>query len=324
MSCYNQKSLVVEELKALLSNLESENSELEQSRNQLKSQYMNRPAEEKKIVKDVLFIHSEFDFGVSRIKEMIDQITHMPEEKITNTAKAQEIASELVNMQVELIKKHENLQKLLNARQNYQKLVEDLEEKMKGKRDLIENDRFVKTEIENYEYGNLYNKKIRVLNNEITRIRALLNSPFPGFNESASESLDGNVRRLSTGQATIQLKEVLKENKNIEEQLGKINSRFVSKEKFLALSREVDDKTRRIEELRKVLENVQKDVNSLMTPNSPRRKISFLNTLVARRSPLGFGEALSPRSKLKNNTLLQNIEESLKRVKSIASPVPKQ
>ena len=325
MSCFNHRALVVAEMQALLNLINSENSELEQQRNGLKSQFMNRPTEEKKIVKDVLVIHSEFETGVSRVKEIIEEISAMPEEKVVNTAKAQEISQKLVVLQSELVKKHETLQKLLNTRQNYQKLNEDILGKTSKRKEELDKDKFSQVEIENYEHGNLYSKKTRVLNNEITRLRSLIQSPFTGHSSDlGSELVDKNVSKLPAGEASLKLKEVQNENREIEGQLGKLNSKYLSKERFLALKREVEEKNRKVEELKKILNTLNDEIKNLNTPNSPRRKISFLNTLVGRRSPLGFGDQLSPRSKLKSNTLLKDIEESLKRVKSIASPVPKQ
>ena len=325
MSCFNHRALVVAEMQALADLIHSENSELEQQRNELKSQFMNRPTEEKKIVKDVLVIHSEFETGVSRVKEIIEEISAMPEEKVLNTAKAQEISQNLVVLQSELVKKHENLQKLVNTRQNYQKLNEDILVKSGKRKQELDKDKFSQVEIENYEHGNLYSKKTRVLNNEITRLRSLISSPFAGSSgDAGSELVDKSVSKLAVGEASLRLKDIQNENREIEGQLGKLNSRYLSKERFVALKREVDEKGRKVDELKKVLNSLNDEIKNLNTPNSPRRKISFLNTLVGRRSPLGFGDQLSPRSKLKSNTLLKDIEESLKRVKSISFPTPKQ
>lgn len=325
MSCFNHRIFVASEMQALLELINSEISDLEQQRSELKSKFMNRPAEEKKIVKDVLVIHSEFESGVSRVKDIIEEISTLPEEKVTNTAKAEEVSQKLLILQGELIKKHENLQSLLNTRQNYQNLKDDILVKTGKKQEELEKDKFSLVEIENYEHGNLYSKKTRVLNSEINRVKALINNPNPTYsNNSGPDSIDNNVNRLSVGEASFKLKEILNQNKEIEEQLGKLNSKYVSKEKFLSLKREVDEKNRKVEDLKKILISLNDEIKSLNTPNSPRRKISFLNTLVGRKSPLGFGDQLSPRSKLKSNTLLKDIEESLKRVRSIASPVPKQ
>ena len=325
MSCFNHRIFVASEMQVLLELIYSEISDLEQQRSELKSKFMNRPTEEKKIVKDVLVIHSEFESGVSRVKELIEEISSLPEEKVTNTAKAEEISQKLVTLQSELIRKHENLQGLLNTRQNYQNLKDDILVKTGKKQEELDKDKLSQVEIENYEHGNLYTKKTRLLNNEINRLRALVNSPFAGQpSDPASDLIDSNASRLSVGEASIKLKEVVNESKEIEKQLGKLNSKYVSKERLVSLKQDVDEKGRRVEDLKKILNSLNDEIKNLNLPNSPRRKISFLNTLVGRKSPLGFADQLSPRSKLKSNTLLKDIEESLKRVRSIASPVPKQ
>ena len=325
MSCFNHRIFVASEMQVLLELIYSEISDLEQQRSELKSKFMNRPTEEKKIVKDVLVIHSEFESGVSRVKELIEEISSLPEEKVTNTAKAEEISQKLVTLQSELIRKHENLQGLLNTRQNYQNLKDDILVKTGKKQEELNKDKLSQVEIENYEHGNLYTKKTRLLNNEINRLRALVNSPFAGQpSDPASDLIDSNASRLSVGEASIKLKEVVNESKEIEKQLGKLNSKYVSKERLVSLKQDVDEKGRRVEDLKKILNSLNDEIKNLNLPNSPRRKISFLNTLVGRKSPLGFADQLSPRSKLKSNTLLKDIEESLKRVRSIASPVPKQ
>lgn len=327
MTCSSHRNIIVEELDSLLTLTKNEISELEKQRNELKSQFLNRHTDEKNIVKDVLAMHSEFDTGVEKIKEVINELASIPLEKVQRTAKAEDLASEIVKYQKELVAKHQQMQIVLAQKVNFQALKEESSAKCSRLSEKIDEDKFRVTEIENLEHGNIYNKKVRLLNSELSRLKNFVNGPNPtlSFNfENQSELFDNSIIGISISEANIRLQEQKAENKALEQEIGNINSKFLSKESFLRMKKEVEDKKKRVEELRKVLKGADEEIKLLMSPGSPRLKIKLLDTIVGRRSPFGIGEQLSPRSmKLKNSTLLQDIEASLKRVKAISSPAPK-
>lgn len=327
MTCASHRNIVVDELYSLLSFTENEISQLEKDRNELKSQFLNRHTDEKNIVKDVLAMHNEFDSGVEKIKEIIEELANIPQEKVHRTAKAEDLASEIVKLQKELVIKHQKMQVVMTQKVNYQALKEEAQAKNLKLKESLDDTKFRVTEIENFEHGSIFNKKVRFLNNEISRLKNFLSSPngstLIGF-DNLSDQIDSSVLALSINEANIRLQEQRVQNKELEQQIGKINSKHLSKDTFLRIKREVEDKKQRVEELRKILKNVNEDARVLMSPGSPRLKIKFLDSIVGRKSPFGVADQLSPRSmKLRNSTLLQDIEASLKRVKAISSPVPK-
>jgi GTPase involved in cell partitioning and DNA repair len=310
---------VREELEHYLLFIQQENNELERERNELKSNFKQRPQEEKNLVKNVLLIHHEFSSEISKVKEMIEFITSIPSDKKTRTARAEEIGKDLVKLQSSLVSKHEILSKLLTQKQNFRSLKEGASSHSQSLLSQIKDHQYQITEIENYDHGNLYNKKLRILQGELARLKSLsLGGPSSSFNEA-----EVNATGLSTAQASIQLQEIMTENKKIEEELGRLNSKFVNKDTFLRLKREVDSKARRVEELKKLLlsKNSELEALSSSTKLNPNSKLRLLTNIVGRKSPFQMIEQLSPRSmKLRSSTLLQDIESSLKRVRSLASP----
>ena len=174
---------------------------------------------------------------------------------------------------------------------------------------------------ENYEHGNLYSRKLKVLNSELIKLKSPYHSGTSSFQDQ-----DPEVSGLSSAQASIKLQEIQGQNKKLEQDLGSLNTKYINKEAYTRLKYEVDYKSNRILELRKILKSKVEEIESISseTATSPRSKLRLLTNIIGRRSPFGLTEQLSPRSmKLKSNTLLQDIESSLKRVRSIASPLPK-
>lgn len=96
MLCCKSNSVAVEEMKTLLTFIENEISHFEKERNELKAQYQGRPLEEKNIMKDILVMHSDFDSGLSKLKDMVDTITLMPVDKTSKIIQAEEYASQIL------------------------------------------------------------------------------------------------------------------------------------------------------------------------------------------------------------------------------------
>ena len=322
MSCSSNLTIVREELEFYLNSILEQNNQLEMERNELKVTFRQRPAEEKNLMKNVLFIHNEFDSGIAKVKGMIEVIAVMPETKVERTAKAEEIAKDMVRLQTELVRKHEILAKLVTQRQNYKNMKESaLSQDLRIQASINEN-KFKVTEIENYEHGNLYSRKLKVLNSELSRLKSStysgLASPFP--------EPEVNISGLSSAQASIKLQEIQGENKKIEQELGALNNKYINQDTYARLNREVEAKKSRIADLRKILKLKAEEIDSISseTGTSARSKLRILTNIIGRKSPMSLAEQLSPRSmKLRSNTLLQDIEMSLKRVRSIASPMPK-
>ena len=321
MSCSSNRIILREELECYLDLVLKENCELERQRNELKATFHQRPQDEKNLMKNVLVIHNEFDGEIARVKEIIEEISTMPEDKLGRTARAEEIAKDMVKLQTELIRKHEVISKLVAQRQNYKHSKESARSQDLRLQDIIKENRFKLTEIENYEHGNLYSRKLKILNSEYSKLKSLSSSGMTSFSDQ-----DPEVSGLSSAQASIKLQEVQVQNKKLEQDLGSLNTKFISKETYTRLKQEVDFKSNRILELKKLLKSKTEEIESLSseTATSPKSKLRLLTNIIGRRSPFSLTEQLSPRSmKLRSNTLLQDIESSLKRVRSIASPLPK-
>lgn len=323
MSCTSSKRIVAEELQSYLDFIISDNSKLEQLRNELKSSFHQRPTEEKNIIKDVLAMHSEFDSGISRINQIVEKLKNLPTEKVENTAHAEVLAIDMVKLQSSLVNKHEILNKLSTQKQHFKRLKEEATEKLQRKQQEFNEMQFKVTEIENFEHGTLYNKKLRLLNAELARLK----NPSSTGSFSLLDN-DSRAAGLTTAQATIKLHEQLAENKKLEEEIWRINSRFLTKDQFLSLKKEINAKSKRVEELQRVLKNVNSNITELGSPG--RRdsvlKIKLLDSIVGRKSPfspLPTAEVHSPRNNSRSSTLLQTIEASLLRVRSITSPIPK-
>lgn len=325
MSCKSSKRIVAEELQAYLDFIISDNSKLEQLRNELKSGFHQRPTEEKNIIKDVLAMHSEFDSGINRINQIVDKLKTLPTEKIENTAQAEVMAADLVKLQSSLVNKHEILNKLSTQKQHYRRLREETTEKLQQKQLEFDEKQFKVTEIENFEHGNLYHKKLRLLNAELSRLKNLGSSSSGTWNLVES---DTRAAGLTTAQATIKLHEQMLENKKLEEEIWKLNSRFLTKERLMSLKEEINAKTKKVEELQRILRNLNSNITELGSPGrrDSTLKIKLLDTIVGRKSPfspLQNTDVHSPRSSKRSSTLLQTIEASLLRVRSMTSPIPK-
>ena len=322
MSCSSNLTIVREELEFYLNSILKEINELEGQRNELKASFRQRPQEEKNLMKNVLFIHNEFDSGIAKVKGLIEDIATMPESKVERTAKAEEIAKDMVRLQTELVRKHEVLSKLVAQRQNYKNMKESaLSQDLRIQATIKEN-QFKVTEIENYEHGNLYSRKLKVLNSEISRLKSSVSSGLV----SPVPDPEANLPGLSSAQASIKLQEIQSENKKIEQELGALNHKYINQETYNRLNRDVEAKKSRIADLRKILKLKTEEIDSISseTATSASSKLRILTSIIGRKSPMSLAEQLSPRSmKLRSNTLLQDIESSLKRVRSIASPMPK-
>lgn len=323
MSCTSYKRVIAEELEAYLNFIIAENSELETQRNELKSCFHQRPAEEKNIIKDVLAMHNEFDSGISKINYIVDNLASLPSDKVEKTCQAEIMAADLVRLQSSLVQKHEVLCKLSTQKHHFKQLKDETHEKLRIKQSQYDEDQFSITEIANYEHGNLYNKKLRLLNSELTRLKSLNNNTSGSWYHSEADS---KTAGLSTAQATIKLSEQVSENKKIEEEIGRLNSRFLSKDQFLSLKKEIESKNERIGELKRMLRDLNENIVGLGSPGrvqDSKLKIRMLDNIVGRKSPFQIFEALSPRSGRKSSTLLQDIEAGLLRVRAMTSPVPK-
>ena len=324
MTCSSARNVVVEEMEALLRFIEEENSNYEKERNELKSQFHSRPQEERNIVKDILVMHSEFDSGVTKIKEIVEELSQIPTDKSTKTTKAEDLASQIVIMQASLVRKHDILQKFLVQKIKYQRLCEEANSKSLQINAENEELRFKCSEIENFENSGIFSKKLKFLNSEISRLTSILSySGNPASLEQApSELWDETVSGLTEKEATFKTNKLITENKRLQEEILSFDQRYLTREQYLKLKKELDSKQRRIDDLQRKL-NITGEEPSNSRPEAVGT-IKVLDSIAGRKGNYLKPENKSPRSgALRNSTLLQDIEASLSRVRAIASPVPK-
>ncbi|OMJ75654.1 hypothetical protein SteCoe_25180 [Stentor coeruleus] len=326
MLCGRSRNVVVNELASLLKFIENENSQYERERNELKDMYHSRPHEERNIVKDILIMHNDFDGGVNKIKEIVDELVVIPTEKTVTAEKAENFASQIVAMQAALVRKHDILQKCLGQKLNYQRLKE--ESQSSSKEVSSENDqfKFKCLEISNFEHYNIYSKKLKFLNTEIQRLKTLIkNSTNESFDEKTLfDTDDNNIMMLNDKQAYLKFQQVLKENKRIEEEIGRLNIGPSKESYYLKDKLVVDDKRKRVFELKKKLSDLNEEIEKLKGSKEDddcSRKIRILDSIIGRKTSMP-NMPVSPKGKRsKNSILLQDIEASLSKVKSISSPI---
>lgn len=326
MLCGRSRSVAVNELSSLLRFIENENSQYEIERNNLKDLYHSRPSEERNIVKDILIMHNDFDGGINKIKEIVDELVVIPTEKTATAEKAENFASQIVVMQAALVRKHDILQKCLGQKLNYQRLKEESQSSIREVTSENDQLKFKCLEISNYEHYNIYSKKLKFLNTEIQRLKAIIKSlKNESFDEkSFFNADDNNIMMLNDKQAYLKLQQMLKENKGIEEEIGRLNIGPGKESCYLKDKLVVDDKRKRVFELKKKLSDLNEEIEKLKGNHENddcSKKIRILDSIIGRKNSMPTMPVSPKGRRSKNSILLQDIEASLSRVKSISSPI---
>ena len=320
MACSSARSIVFEEMEALLQFIETENSQYEKERNELKAQFHSRPQEERNIVKDILSMHSEFDSEVSKVKNIVEELSKIPIEKTSQTTKAEDLASQIVIMQASLVRKHDILQKFLVQKINYQRLSEEASLQAAQIEAANDNLRYRMMEIANYEKSEIFAKKVKLLNSEIHRLSSLVeHCDNPAVYENGPNDVwEESVSGLTEKEAEHKLKKIQSETSKLEKSIAEVPKKYVNKETYLRLVAQVEEKRKVVENLKPKLNLINNEGNLLT--GSYRREANS-NMLGAKHAP---AERVSPREgRLKSNGLLKKIEASLNRVRAIASPMPR-
>jgi hypothetical protein len=326
MLCTNGKQIIADEMKVLLEFVLKENGQLEKERNDLKSLYYNRPAEEKNLVKDILFMHNEFDMDLNRLKEIVDKISVIPS---TNNQKMVQIeyhTKEIVCMQAKLVEKHNVLKKLLLQKINCQKVEADILSQTNAIKSQNEKTSFKIIEIKNFENFSLYHKKVSNLKEQIQRLKEISKYADAGkdLDSSLPETLQGPS--ISEKQAAIQLNKLVSENRALEESICNYNNLITKGNQYSRNKKIFDLKKKKVSELKEKYNKICEKIDEMenIKDDECTKKLKILDSIIGRRTSMP-GKSLSPKSVLlnKKNNLLQDIEASLSRVRSIASPQPR-
>lgn len=320
MACSSARSVVFEEMEALLQFIERENSQYEKERNELKAQFHSRPQEERNIVKDILTMHSEFDSEVSKVKNIVEELSKIPIEKTSQTTKAEDLASQIVIMQASLVRKHDILQKFLVQKINYQRLSEEAKVQAGQIEAANDNLRYRMIEIGNYEKSEIFAKKNKFLHSEINRLSNLIeHSDNPAVYENGPNDVwEETVSGLTEKEAEYKLKKLQSETSKLEQSIAEVPMKYVNKETYLKLKTHTDEKHKIVEDLKNKLISINNEGNLI--------KASFRPEIKKNDQGVKFpaaGRISSREGRLKSNNLLKDIEASLNRVRAIASPMPR-
>ena len=328
MNCGRGKELVVDELQTLLSFIQEEISRFEQERNELKASYHGRAPEEKTIVKDVLFMHNEFDKGINKFREIIDEIADIPTGSTAKLSKAEEFVQEIVSMQALVVTKHDLLQKALVQKINLQRLHTDANHRLNEVREQNSKNSYKIIEIKNYEHSNIFAKKVKFLNGEIQRLKEILaRSERGGLRKYTSpELIENNYQDLSEIETRKKLEEIISENQKLEQAVAILNNNIARDKEFARNKGFIEEKRKRVKDLREKYEKSVRAPAVLRFSNEEddcSKKIMMLDNIIGRKSS-ALIKPTSPTGRLtRNSSLLQDIEASLSRVRSIASPIPR-
>ncbi|OMJ66301.1 hypothetical protein SteCoe_36901 [Stentor coeruleus] len=327
MICGRTRDLVMDEMLSMLRSIEIENSQFERERNELKSLYHSRPQEERNIVKDILVMHTDFDGGVNKLKGIVDELVTIPTEKTVTTEKAEDLASQIVVMQASLLRKHDILQRCLAQKINYQRLKDDAQSSILEETSENDQIKFKCLEIENFENYNIYSKKVKFLNSEIQRLKAIICNPSNiNLDDALFTQEDSNITTLNEKKALLKFQQVFNENKRIEVEIGRISSLLGEKNAYLKEKLLLDEKRRRIFDLKKKLSLLNKEIGKQKPQpieNDCSEKIKRLDSIIGRRTVFQLKPSSPTSTNSRGPTLLQDIEESLNRVKSITSSIPR-
>lgn len=306
----------------MLSQIESENSHFERERNELKLLYHSRPQEERNIVKDILIMHTDFDGGVNKLKDIVEELVSIPSEKTVTTEKAQDLASQIVVMQASLVRKNDILQKCLVQKIHYQTLKDEAKgniyEAVREKDQM----KFKCTEISNYEHYDVYVKKVKFLKCEIERFKELIkNLKNENYDEEYSlGEYENSVAILNEKQAFMKLQQVGDENMKIEEEIGKISARIMGKIAYGKDRVLINEKKKRIEELKKMLKDANEKIDRTKEggrEDECAKKIRILDGIIGWKKETGKSKMVTQGSR--NTSMLKEIEASLNRIKLYSS-----
>ena len=328
MNCGKAQDIVVEELKNFLDFIEYENSNFEKERNELKAQYHGRSSEEKNIVKDVLVMHNEFDKDINKFREIVDGIAEFPSYKCANISSAEALTQDIVSMQAILVQKHSLLQKLLVQKINYQRLQEQCNKKISDLTEETNQMKYKILEYENYEHYNIFTKKCKFLNSEILRLKGIIRQGEEGSLDEyfAPELTSNNFDNLTDNQAKKKLQEIMRENQGIEEEISAANGIIAKEHEYQKNRTLLAEKKGRVNELRQKYKNMTQEIERVKSPSTSAdysMKIRMYDAIIGRKSALPV-KPVSPKGRVyRNVSILQDIEASLSRVRSIGSPQPK-
>ena len=328
MSCGRGKELVVDELQTLLSFIQEEISRFEQERNELKASYHGRAPEEKTIVRDVLFMHNEFDKGINKFREIIDEIADIPTGSTAKLSKAEEFVQEIVSMQALLVTKHDLLQKALVQKINLQRLHTDAKNRLNEIREQNSKNSYKIIEIKNYEHSNIFAKKVKFLNGEIQRLKELQARSDRGSlgQYTSPELIENNYQNLSETQLRKKQEELIGENQKLEENIAVLNNSISRDREFVKNRGFIDEKRKKVKELKEKYEQIARAPALLRFSNEGdecSKKIQMLDNIIGKRSSALIKPTSPTGNRTRNSSLLQDIEASLSRVRSIASPQPR-
>lgn len=323
MVCNNSKLLVIEEMKILIQFIENENEILEKEKNELKVKYHGRPTEERNIMKDILTMHSEFEYELAKIKEIADDFCVIPPSKNEVTDKTEGRIQKIAKMQEGIIVFHENVQKLLFAKANFQMQNEPLKceiwkltDKNKEFSEKIEN-------IRSYENHDLFIQKARELEKECDRLSEIVvlmeNRGELNYNGISPE----NFQNLSIRKAEKELEKIKSENDALDKRVHMYGDILSNIDEEKELKKIIAKKKIEIEKLKGIYKKIQYEVDMLErfeedNADDYEKKMKILDRIIGKKNE--FSKILSPRGFQKKMNNLEDIEVSLKKAKALASP----
>ena len=230
-------------------------------------------------------------------------------------------------MQSELVKKHKLMQKALIDKIHYQNSTEKARVSIENTNEHIKIIKYKIIEIENYDHCNIFSKKVKFLNSEIYRLKNQLKEDKNGKDHSRTSSAIKIIENIPETEILKNIKETQADNKALEEEIEKSKNALNNEQSYKKNKLVYEKKKIVINELRAKYQKISLEIENALAYSQEdecSKKIRILDTIIGQKSERSV-KVPSPRTTIfaKSNSLLQDIEESLSRVRAIASPQPK-
>lgn len=322
--CWNVKRIAVEELNSLLKYLEEEISEFEKERNRLKFGYHSRPVEEKNVVKDILFMYTEIEVWIAKLKEIANAIKDVPNGEQEGLIKAQDYTLFISVLQSAVIGKHENavgklekIYKLDDENQLSKKQISVITEENQKITEKIK-------EIKNYENDSDFAKKIKSLHEKIEDIQAAIDDIDIDLEPKTPNErfIINEVLSLSSNEISNRLQEQIVDNSKTEENIKKLKDIIDQQTSNEFFQQEVETKRKNVNKLREIYKKLTQnnEKKNVLKDSHSRYKIKILDDIIDRNQ----GRKSSPLKNYDSNIdTLHEIQDRLARLKGNKTPVPK-
>lgn len=171
MGCSTSKALAMEEINQLISQVRSENAQLENELFKLKNQKSSSLFEDDKtIIKEFRNLHNEFTQEIEVLKDQMLSLTIVPQEGLENKTTIKEVIEKIIQIQADIESKSEKLQIILNNREQLKKEqtqlesqineltknIEDIDQALKDQEETLKSQENIEEHIQKYEHEKIY------------------------------------------------------------------------------------------------------------------------------------------------------------------------